>query len=1008
MTHRCSSLLSLVLVATANAQPGALTNSKVSFSREVAPIISSKCYHCHGQDEDSRKADLRLDLREEAIKEHDGVRAIVPGKPEQSALVERILSKDKDDVMPPPKEGHAITPAEAAILRKWIAQGAEYEGHWAFRAPVRPEIPVLQPQEKARNPIDHFIAAGLRPAGLAQAPEADRHTLLRRVSLDLLGLPPSPSEIAAFEADPSPESFEKAVDRLLASPHFGEKWARPWLDLARYADSTGYGSDKLRLNIWPYRDWVINALNANRPYDEFSTDQIAGDLIPNATREQRVATAFHRNTMTQNEGGTDDEEYRVAAVKDRVATTVQGWMGLTAGCAQCHSHKFDPISHKEYYQLFAIFNQTEDADRPDDSPLLPLPTPEQNRKSAELQAEITALEAESRKPSPEIDAEQATWENQVRVPVAWAPVRMVEGSSKKGALEAGPDGVVTLSGAAQKREQYTLTVEPPPGPVTALRVEIFPDADVKGNYRINEITVEALPLDEPGAAKGAKPVKLPIGVASSDQVIANNGPDKATDNDAKTGWAVPAQAPHAAAFELQKPSEGRRLKLVLRLEDDRSPAFKKFRVSVTNRLAPVRELPGNIREMLALEGEKRDAKQKRALADFFRPQSTPFQKIAKQLEGKRAELAANKPVEIPVMKETPGMRKSFIFNKGNYLTPAEEVQPGLPGAFHPGGDGPVDRLALARWIFSQKNPLTSRVAVNRFWSQIFGMGLVETEEDFGTQGTWPSHPELLDWLAIQFQSPKAEGGLGWDIKALLKLMVSSHTYRQNSLLTPQGQQKDPRNVLLSRYTRRRLEAEAIRDQALTVSGLLGKRIGGPSVYPPQPDGLWTIAFRGVEKYPTSTGEDRWRRSLYTIWRRIAPNPTMATFDAPTRENCTLRRVPTNTPLQAFVTLNDPVYFEAAQGLARRILRETPGSTEDRLRYGLTLVLQRPPTATQLDALRKLVESELAHYGGKIEAAKRLSSSAPLPLPPDANAAELAAWTAVANVLLNLDGFLTKS
>ncbi len=784
MTHRCSSLLSLVLVATANAQPGALTNSKVSFSREVAPIISSKCYHCHGQDEDSRKAELRLDLREEAIKEHDGVRAIVPGKPEQSALVERILSKDKDDVMPPPKEGHAITPAEAAILRKWIAQGAEYEGHWAFRAPVRPEIPVLQPQEKARNPIDHFIAAGLRPAGLAQAPEADRHTLLRRVSLDLLGLPPSPAEIAAFEADPSPEGFERAVDRLLASPHFGEKWARPWLDLARYADSTGYGSDKLRLNIWPYRDWVINALNANRPYDEFSTDQIAGDLIPNATREQRVATAFHRNTMTQNEGGTDDEEYRVAAVKDRVATTVQGWMGLTAGCAQCHSHKFDPISHKEYYQLFAIFNQTEDADRPDDSPLLPLPTPEQTRKSAELQAEITAMEAESRKPSPEIDA--------------------------------------------------------------------------------------------------------------------------------------------------------------------------------------------------------------------------------KQLEGKRAELAANKPVEIPVMKETPGMRKSFIFNKGNYLTPAEEVQPGLPGAFHPGGDGPVDRLALARWIFSQKNPLTSRVAVNRFWSQIFGMGLVETEEDFGTQGTWPSHPELLDWLAIQFQSPKAEGGLGWDIKALLKLMVTSHTYRQNSLLTPQGQQKDPRNVLLSRYTRRRLEAEAIRDQALTVSGLLGKRIGGPSVYPPQPDGLWTIAFRGVEEYPTSTGEDRWRRSLYTIWRRIAPNPTMATFDAPTRENCTLRRVPTNTPLQAFVTLNDPVYFEAAQGLARRILREPPGSTEDRLRYGLTLVLQRPPTATQLDALRKLVESELAHYGGNIEAAKRLSSSAPLPLPPDANAAELAAWTAVANVLLNLDGFLTKS
>ena len=1005
------SLLVLCLLGTPTLQgePGASKPAKLSFAKEVAPIISSKCYHCHGQDEHSRKADLRLDLRDEAIKTRDGVRAIVPGRPDQSALIERILSKDKDEVMPPPKEGHAITESEVSILRNWIAQGAEYEGHWAFRNPVPPAVPALPQGALSRNSIDSFIIEALKGLGLHQNPEADPAILHRRLSLDLIGLPPSPSEVAAFEHDSSPERFEKAVDRLLASPHFGERWARPWLDLARYADSTGYGSDQLRLNIWPYRDWVIKALNANRPFDQFSTEQIAGDLLPEATRDQIAATAFHRNTMTQNEGGTDDEEYRVAAIKDRIATTIQGWMGLTAGCAQCHSHKFDPITQKEYYQLFAIFNQTEDADRPDESPLLPLPTPEQTQKLATLNSELSELQSELQRPHPEIDREREAWEAFAGRTLDWQLPTLQSAKSRNGTLTANAEGILSIDGQPSKTEVYTLTFDAPATPVTAVRIELFAQSNAqnpKANFRISDIKVEALPGKAPGTQKIET---LKISRITSDHALSNNSLEKAIDSDPRSGWTPPIQDNHAAALELSKPVESRPIRITLRQDDSISPILTRLRIHFTSAPSPVDELPANIREILAIDPQQRDAKQKKALADHFRPKSKIVQTLNQKIEAKRAEIASNKPVELPVMREKPGMRKTFVLNKGNYLTPGEEVAAELPASFHRSSDGPKDRLALARWIFSPENPLTARVAVNRFWSQLFGLGLVETEEDFGTQGTWPSHPELLDWLAVQFRTPKAEGGLGWDIKALLRLMVTSHTYRQSSLASEVAQKKDPRNVFLSHYTRRRLEAEAIRDQALAISGLLATKIGGPSVYPPQPDGLWTIAFRGAEKYPTSKGEDRWRRSLYTVWRRIAPNPTMATFDAPTRETCTLRRIPTNTPLQAFVTLNDPVYFEAAQALARRILRDTAGqSPEARIRYALLLALQRPPTTTQIESLNRLLETESANYRNDLEAARKLSASAELPLPKEIDPAELAAWTAIANVLLNLDGVLTKS
>lgn len=797
--------LSLSLAARAEDNPhGDIFSNKpvpvvVDFNRDVRPIISSKCYHCHGPDEGSRKAKLRLDSHAEAVKEIKGVFAIKPGDLAASEVVARITSTDGDEVMPPPKEGHALTPREVEVMKKWIVQGAPYADHWAFVKPVKATPPSAAGQA-VQQPIDAFIAASLAENGLSMAPSADLNTLVRRVSLDLTGLPPTPEEVVRFTAPSS--SYEAMVDHYLAKPAFGERWARVWLDLARYADSAGYGSDPLRLNIWPYRDWVINAFNRNLPYDQFTTEQLAGDLLPNATQDQLVATAFHRNTMTNTEGGTDDEEFRVAAVKDRIATTAQVWMGLTLGCAQCHTHKFDPITQQEYYEFFAIFNQTEDSDKPDDFPTLAMPTKEEEAKKKELQAKVDQLEK-----------------------------------------------------------------------LKAKRAEVA-----------------------------------------------------ALEKDLKLSSIAEAEAKKAAD---------------------------------------------------ALEQSLKDAH--KALKDF-------------------------KPLAVPVMKEYPKdkQRESHLFIKGNFLMPADKVSPSLLKSFNPApAHEEITRLTVTKWIMSRDNPLTARVAVNRFWAQLFGTGLVETEEDFGTQGSLPSHPELLDWLAVDFMDQK------WDIKALLKTMVMSATYRQSAKPSDEALKKDPRNRLLSHYARRRLDAEQVRDQALAISGLLSAKLGGPSVFPPQPDGLWRAAFNGQRSWETSKGEDRYRRGLYTFWRRTVPYPSMATFDAPSRENCTVRRLPTNTPLQAFVTMNDPAYVEMSQALGRRMMKEGGDTVESRVRYGLQLALARPAKEGQIAALVQLYQQELANYQAHPEESKKLATEPLGALPAGADPATMAAWTMVANVLLNMDAVLMK-
>lgn len=744
----------------------------VDFMRDVRPIFSRSCIPCHGSDDKKRQAGLRLDMRDGAMaKLPSGRFAITPRKPAQSALIQRILAPAPLK-MPPAGSGKRLSTEEIALLQRWVAQGAPFANHWAFQKPKRPALPKVRNKAWVKNPIDAFILARLEHENLVPNPPADKYALLRRVSLDLIGLPPSPQETSDFIADASPNAYEKAVDRLLASPRYGEKWARMWLDLARYADSAGYGSDPLRPNLWPWRDWVINAFNANTPYNQFSIEQLAGDLLPNPTQSQLVATTFHRNTMTNTEGGTDREEFRTAAVKDRTITTMQVWMGLTAGCAQCHSHKFDPITQKEFYSLFAVFNQTEDNDQPDERPTMPYYTEEQKRKLEALRAELAELKSKN---------------------------------------------------------------------------------------------------DPPAVAR------------------------------------------------------------------------------------------------------------------------------------KQQEIDAVKAVPLPYMRELPAekQRKTHLLILSNFLQKGEEVAAKTPAFLPPlPADAPANRLGLAQWLFSKENPLTARVAVNRFWGRLFGRGIVETEEDFGTQGSLPTHPELLDWLATEFMEK------GWNMKGLLKTIVLSATYQQSSKVSPLHLQKDSRNILLARYPRRRLDAEGVRDQALFLCGLLSAKQGGASVFPPQPDGMWQAAFNGDRSYPTSAGEDRYRRGLYTFWRRTTPYPSMATFDAPSREVCCIRRQPTNTPLQALVTMNDPVYLELAQAMGRRIVKEGGETPESRVRYALRLALGRPPQEAQVQALLQLYNAELARYRADLEAANQMWQKSLGAVPSGMDVAEQAAWTVIANTLLNLDGVLT--
>jgi mono/diheme cytochrome c family protein/cell division protein FtsB len=999
-------------------------DKSVDFVRDVRPILVNNCFACHGPDDKQRKARLRFDVEDSAKK-----KAIVAGDADGSPLVQRVLSRDEDR-MPPAETGKTLTPEQVETLKQWIKHGAKWGRHWAFEKPVRPPLPDIKLAGWPKNPIDRFVLARLEKEGLKPSQEADKYTLARRVALDLTGLPPDPELVKKFIADSSPEAYERLVDELLKSPAYGERWARMWLDLARYADTKGYEKDLAR-TMWRYRDWVIEAFNADMPYNQFTRDQLAGDLLPDPTVNQLLATAFHRNTMVNEEGGTDDEEFRVAAVKDRVDTTVQVWMGLTMGCAKCHSHKYDPIAQKEYYQFYAFFNQTEDADLGDERPKIPTPTLQQQEQIAKLQAEYMKVRQEIYTYTDEFKTAAAKWEEVARTRTGWTVVKPKEMTAASGStMKLNDDGSVLVEARKPARETYVVTVPAGTKPITGIKLEVLPDRSLPrngvgrsendGNFVLSRFVVKA------------KDRTLPIASAVADFAQQNYPIEHAIKNPdpKKHGWAVAPkqQQIHEAAFilaEPYKPADSTDLEITLDHQFEFTyPGFSigRFRIHLTSDDSPTLsgELPAEVKGILAVPPDRRTAEQQAYVWAYYAGIAPSKKALRDKLDDIQKQIAAVPVPHTPIMKELPPSkrRSNKVHVRGNFLDQGEIVEPNTPSSFHPfPPDAPKNRLGVAEWLMHPDNPLTARVAVNRFWAHFFGRGLVETQEDFGSQGQPPTHPELLDWLAIEFRER------GWSMKRLCKTIVMSSTYRQSSHIADwrlaiadlkdnrqspidNRHSRDANNRLLARGPRFRMEAEMIRDVSLAASGLLSKKMFGPSVMPPQPDGLWKSAYSG-EKWITATGEDRYRRGLYTFIKRTAPYPAMTTFDSPSREICTVRRVPTNTPLQALVTLNDTSFVEMAQALARK-MHAAGKTTDDRIAHGLLRALVRPAKAEEVAVLKELYAARLKHYEVNPDEAKKLATDPLGPAPDGMNVIELAALTAVANVILNLDEFLMRN
>ena len=1007
--------LGLILLACVSAR-----GAEVDFRRDIQPIFNHHCAECHG--EKKAKAGLRFDRKATVFKGGDsGQPAVFPGKSADSLLIKKITSHDADEMMPP--KGERLSGAQVNLLRQWIDSGAVWpddgpaeKPHWAYVKPQRATLPPVSNAKWCRNPIDNFILAKLEQEKLKPGREAERATLLRRVSLDLTGLPPTLEEVDAFLADKSPEAYDRVVERLLASPAYGERWARPWLDLARYADTQGFEKDSRR-TIWPYRDWVISALNRNLPFDQFTIEQLAGDLLPDATRDQKVATGFHRNTMTNTEGGTDNEEFRYEALVDRVNTTFAVWMGSTMGCAQCHNHKYDPFATVEYYRAMAFLNSTEDADYDDERPTMKVFAAGQQKQLDALRATGQQADEKLRKATnaPAFVESMKNWLASLSASnTAWETLDLESFRSLGGAtLTKTGSKSILADGPNPTNDTYIVTAKVPAGAnYRGVRLEVLETGEEKalgrhenGGFVLSKFD---LSVQSPGGETRQAKWKSVSADYSQKKFDAANLLTGQGD-----GWAVATlekgnRVRRSAYFTPSEPLEfpaGGTLAFTFQ-HSDRHPGanLRRFRIYVTrdDHFGPPPELPEDVRAILATAGDKRDAKQQARLAEYHRsidPATKPLHDAHAAAKKEADDFDKSIP-STSVMRELEQPRETKRHVRGAYLTTAESVTPGTPAflhAFRP--ELPTNRLGFARWLVDTDNPLTARVMVNRIWEQYFGRGLVETVEEFGKQGDPPTHPELLDWLACEFM-------VAWDLKHLHRLIVSSAAYRQSSAVTPQLLQRDPFNRFLARGPRVRLEAEMVRDQMLAVSGLLSKKLGGPSVMPPQPDGLWQVVYSG-DQWTTSSGEDRYRRGLYTFWRRSNPHPMMVNFDAPSREFCVLKRSRSNTPLQALNTLNDPAAIECAQAIARRVAARPDAGLKSRATYAFRLVLSRKPQTGEVERLVSLYKTELKHYAAdEKDAGKMAASELGLPKLP-ANLAELAAWTVVANVLLNLDEAITK-
>lgn len=978
--------------------------ASASFAKDVMPVFKAHCVSCHNGPQGAGG----LDLSSEKGVQKGGVSGpmVVAGNPAKSILIQRILGQGGKPKMP---MGFAPLPAKTVdAIKSWIAAGASYADagdaiHWAYKAPVRPPVPVVKNTAWVRTPIDNFVLARLEKEGLKPSQRATRETLIRRLSLDLTGLPPTLAEIDAFAKDTSPNAYEKVVDRLLASPHFGERQAQSWLDLARYADTNGYEKDQTRV-AWKYRDWVIDAFNHNMPYDRFTVEQLAGDLLPNPTLADLVATGFHRNTMLNLEGGVDQEEARYEVINDRVATTSTVWLGQTLQCARCHDHKYDPWSQKDYFKMYAIFSNTDFTPIGDASvseqkyiePSIEAPTPEQALQREALRKVIGGLDEDLKKSTPELDKAKAELVNALRTRTPWNAASVSKADAGMVTLTAQSDGTFTATGANPNQVHYAFDLQPGETTISAIRVDTFPVASLanKGSGRSQDGNFV---LSKVEASLDGKPVAF--AGASADFVQQGFNLNDLFDDKGDTGWAVHPQIaqPHSLMLYLKEPVKmkaGQTFRLTLCHDSTEWVRYSigHLRVSVSPEVD--RGLLAASPEILALaKTDYRTPEQEAKLDSYFRANTPLLAEDRTKRSKSQAELDMLQR-QIPmalVMREKPskGPIMAPVHPRGEFLQKGEMVMAGIPSLFvkeaKPAG---MTRLSLAKWLVDPKNPLTARVQVNRMWEQYFGHGIVETSDNFGTQGSLPSHPELLDWLATEFMRQK------WDMKAIHKMIVMSSTYRQASEATSVLLEKDPSNTLYARGPRFRLDAETIRDNALAAAGMLNDQIGGPSVYPYQPQGIWNSPYNG-EYWRDSQGAERYRRGLYTFLKRTAPYPMYTNFDASSREVCTVRRIRTNTPLQALNLLNDQSFLEAAKGLAERTVK-AKSDAKSRIIYAFRLTTCRAPSSEELARLQALLTKLKSRYQADPESAKKLGGTP-----------EQAAWTMVANVLLNLDETITK-
>jgi Protein of unknown function (DUF1553)/Protein of unknown function (DUF1549)/Planctomycete cytochrome C len=1151
-------VLSLPFVAFAPSihagDPVPAAPAPVDFQREVRPILAENCLLCHGPDARDRKSDLRFDEKHSPFRDLGGYAAVVPGKSDRSRLIERVTSADHP--MPPPETGKSLSAAQIDVLRRWIDQGAEWKEHWAYIAPVRSAEPTVSDATWPRSAIDRFVMRRLDEAGVRQNPEADRATLLRRATLDLTGLPPTIAELEAFLADPSPDAYERAVDRLLESPRHAERMAKDWLDAARYGDTHGYHLDNER-RIWRYRDWVIGAFAKNMPFDQFTIEQLAGDLLPNATLEQQIATGFLRCNPTTAEGGLIEEEYLVKYAVDRAETVSTVWLGTTLGCAQCHDHKYDPFKQTEFYRFYAFFNNIAergtDENIPNPAPFLKAPTPAQTVELERLDAAIDLLVARQVAPDAALDAAEAEYSREMgeRLSRQWRVLEPASVASEGGAtLTPQEDGSILPSGVNPERDAYVIEFDAPAAPIHAIRLEALRhDSFVSGGIgRADNSNFVLTDVQLAVAGAGGEFSRIPITGAAADFAQPGYPIRDAIDADPQSGWAIHFQPrDRVATFAPRTAIEGvSRLRLTLRFDSvfprhamgrfrisvsadetvaplglgpwQESPSFRaeNFDAAYATEYAPeaspadagvkwrdrpdIREgravafsgdlttiylrrelevaaarvvtlklgsddavkvwlngqrvhenkvlrallpdsdvvslalragtnsllvkvvnsygdfgfaasvedstngeLPPAIAAILSRPVAERDAAQNLELKRHYRSsQSEAWKTLESErlaLVRERTELESAIPTTL-VAAEATMRRQAHLLMRGQYDRKAEAVEPGTPSVLPPlEVDGAPDRLALARWLVAKDNPLTARVTVNRLWQRFFGSGLVETIEDFGVRGASPSHPELLDWLAVDFVEA------GFDVRRLIRSFVTSATYRQSAATTAAQIEGDPKNRLLGRGPRFRLDAEAIRDSMLYVSGLLVERVGGPSVKPYQPDGIWqAVAYptSNTAQYLRDNGDGLYRRSLYTFWKRTAPPASLATFDAPSRESCCVERPITNTPLQALALMNDVQYVEAARAFAQRILNAAAADDDGRLALAFRTATSRSPRAGESVVLRDLLAAQRAEYAAAPDAARALLAHGESPRDERLEIGEHAAWTVIANLLLNLD------